>query len=154
MEPGVTGAWSIKEILAHITTWEEESLIHLPLILAGGKTPRYSVTYGGIDAFNALAVEKMKDWPLAEVLRRQDDTHRRLVEFLMERRRILSSGKPASAAACGWIPMATTQSTPMRSENGGSNGRPTKDKYQRHGYAGRLFLDGGFSIMIRNYAGG
>jgi hypothetical protein len=82
MEPGVSGAWSIKDILAHITTWEEESLIHLPLILAGGKTPRYSVTYGGIDAFNALAVEKMKDLPLPEVLRRQGDTHRRLVEFL------------------------------------------------------------------------
>ena len=25
MEPGVTGAWSVRDILAHVTTWEEEA---------------------------------------------------------------------------------------------------------------------------------
>ncbi len=44
MEPGVTGDWSVKDVLAHVTTWEEEALKHLPLIIAGGKPPRY-VTY-------------------------------------------------------------------------------------------------------------
>ena len=53
LEPCVTGNWSAKDIIAHITWWEEEALKHLPLILAGGKPPRYSVAYGGIDAFNA-----------------------------------------------------------------------------------------------------
>jgi uncharacterized damage-inducible protein DinB len=28
-EPGVTGAWSVKDILAHVTTWEEEPLADL-----------------------------------------------------------------------------------------------------------------------------
>ena len=51
-EAGVTGDWSVKDILAHVTTWEAEALKHLPLILAGGRPPRY-VRYGGIDAFNA-----------------------------------------------------------------------------------------------------
>jgi hypothetical protein len=35
MGPGVTGAWSARDILAHVTTWEEEALHHLPLILQG-----------------------------------------------------------------------------------------------------------------------
>ena len=49
----MAGGWSIKDIIAHVTTWEGEALTHLPRILAGEKSPRYSVTYGGIDAFNA-----------------------------------------------------------------------------------------------------
>jgi hypothetical protein len=44
LEPGVTKAWSVKDIIAHVTTWEEEALKHLPGILEGRKPPRYSVT--------------------------------------------------------------------------------------------------------------
>ena len=54
LEPGVTKAWSVKDIIAHVTTWEEEALKHLPDVLEGRRPPRYSVVYGGIDAFNAL----------------------------------------------------------------------------------------------------
>jgi hypothetical protein len=82
LEPGVTGAWSIRDIIAHVTWWEEEALTHLPLILTGGRPPRYSVTYGGIDAFNARMTEQRKDWPLADVLRQQDDVHCRLIAFI------------------------------------------------------------------------
>jgi len=28
-EPGVMGDWSVKDILAHLTWWEEEALKHL-----------------------------------------------------------------------------------------------------------------------------
>jgi hypothetical protein len=80
--PGVTGAWSIKDIIAHVSWWEEEALKHLPLILAGARPPRYSVTYGGIDAFNARMTERKKDLSLTEVLRQRDDIHRRLVALI------------------------------------------------------------------------
>jgi hypothetical protein len=50
-EPGVMGNWSVKDILAHVTTWEEEALKALPIIAAGGRPPQYSKLYGGIDAF-------------------------------------------------------------------------------------------------------
>jgi DinB superfamily len=53
MEPGVSGVWSVRDIIAHVTTWEEEALKHLPSILEDRRPPRYPVTYGGIDAFNA-----------------------------------------------------------------------------------------------------
>ncbi len=80
-EPGVTGDWSVKDILAHVTTWEREALTHLPLILAGGRPPRY-VRYGGIDAFNAKMTDEKRGLSLAEVLRQLDDTHRHLVDFV------------------------------------------------------------------------
>lgn len=80
-EPGVTGDWSVKDILAHVTTWEGEALTHLPLIIAGGRPPRY-VRYGGIDAFNARMTKEKQDLSLPEVLRQLDDTHRRLVDFV------------------------------------------------------------------------
>jgi hypothetical protein len=82
MEPGVTEAWSVRDIIAHVSWWEEEALTHLPHILAGGKPPRYSVTYGGIDAFNAQQAELKKNLSLSEVLRQQADTHRRLIDFI------------------------------------------------------------------------
>jgi hypothetical protein len=82
LEPGVAGAWSVRDILAHVTTWEEEALKHLPLILKGGKPPRYSVRYGGINAFNAQMTEQKRSLSLPEVLRQLDETHRRLIELI------------------------------------------------------------------------
>ncbi|MCI0581253.1 MAG: ClbS/DfsB family four-helix bundle protein [Chloroflexi bacterium] len=81
-EPGVTGDWSVKDILAHVTTWEQEALKVLPLILQGGRPPRYSVLYGGIDAFNAQMAEQKRTLSLSAVLKELDETHRRLVAYV------------------------------------------------------------------------
>jgi hypothetical protein len=82
LEPGVTGAWSARDIIAHVTWWEEEARTHLPLILAGGRPPRYSVKYGGIDAFNAQMTEQRKDLSLAEVIQQRDDIHRQVIALI------------------------------------------------------------------------
>jgi len=82
MKPGVTGDWSVRDILAHVTTWEEEALTHLPLILEGGTPPRYSVRYGGLDAFNARMTEQKARLSLSAVRRQLDGTHRRLIDFI------------------------------------------------------------------------
>src|SRR5437899_11791305 len=82
MEPGVTGAWSVRDILAHVTTWEEEALKHLPLIQKAGTPPRYSVRYGGIDAFNARRTEQKRSLSLSEVRAQLAATHGRLVDFI------------------------------------------------------------------------
>jgi hypothetical protein len=81
-EPGVAGDWSVKDILAHVTTWEEEALEQLPVIAQGGKTRRYSVSYGGIDAFNALMTQRKRVLSLSDVVTQLDETHRRLVEYI------------------------------------------------------------------------
>jgi hypothetical protein len=82
MKPGVTGDWSVRDILAHVSTWEEEALTHLPLILEGGTPPRYSIRYGGIDAFNARMTEQKASLSLAAVRRQLDETHHRLIDFV------------------------------------------------------------------------
>jgi hypothetical protein len=82
VEPGVAGDWSVKDVIAHVTWWEEEALRHLPLIIAGDRPPRYSVAYGGIDAFNAMMAERKRDLSLSDILTQQEDTHRRLVDFI------------------------------------------------------------------------
>ena len=82
MEPGVTGAWSVRDILAHVTTWEDEALKHLPLVLKGGTPPRYSVRYGGLDAFNARMTEQKRSLSLSEVREQLAATHGRLVELI------------------------------------------------------------------------
>ena len=82
MKSGVTGNWSVRDILVHVTTWEKEALKHLPTILKGGKPERYSVTHGGINAFNRIMTERKKGLTLAEVRRELEDTHRRLIRFI------------------------------------------------------------------------
>ncbi len=92
MEPDVMGNWSVKDILAHVTTWEEEALAHvttweeealkyLPLIITGGRPPRY-IQYGGIDAFNAQMTEQQRRLALSEVLKQLDETHSRLIDYI------------------------------------------------------------------------
>lgn len=80
--PGVTGDWSVKDILAHVTTWEEEALRMMPVILENKTPPRYVDQYGGLNAFNAQMSAQKRDLPLAEVLAQLDATHRRLIEYV------------------------------------------------------------------------
>ncbi|MFC2065396.1 DinB family protein [Chloroflexota bacterium] len=82
LTPGVIGEWSVCDIIAHVTVWEEEALKALPIILAGERLPRYSDLYGGIDAFNAQMTEKNRSLSLEEVLRRRDETHQRLLTYV------------------------------------------------------------------------
>ena len=82
VEPGVTGDWSVKDILAHVSWWEQEALKYLPLILQGLRPPRYSVLYGGIDAFNAQMTELKRQLALAEILEQLDETHDKLIKYL------------------------------------------------------------------------
>ena len=82
LEPSVTGNWSVKDIIAHVSTWEQEALTHLPTILAGGRPPRYSVTYGGIHTFNAKTTEQKRGLSLRKVLEQQSDIHSRLIGFI------------------------------------------------------------------------
>jgi hypothetical protein len=82
LEPGVTGDWSVRDLLAHVSWWEEEALKHLPHILSGQRPPRYSVLYGGIDAFNALRRDQKRSLSLGEVRKEAAETHQRLVEYI------------------------------------------------------------------------
>jgi|SRR5215471_7668273 len=81
-EACVTGVWSVKDIIAHVTWWEQEALKHLPLITKGGRPRTYATEYGGIDAFNAAMTEQKPRLSLSEVLRQRDETHQQLVLYI------------------------------------------------------------------------
>jgi len=83
MESGAVGYWSVRDVLAHIATWEEEALKALPLILEGKSTPRYT-RYGGIDAFNAQEQERKQHLSIELVKQESVATHQRLLDFLAE----------------------------------------------------------------------
>lgn len=81
-QPGVTADWSIKDILGHVTAWEEEALHHLPRIREGKRPPKYADLYGGIDAFNALKTEENRHRSLDEVMARFEEVHAQLVAYI------------------------------------------------------------------------
>lgn len=76
--PGVVGGWSVKDIIGHVTTWEQETLKSLPVLMEGRRTP----VYGGVDRFNAQQAALKGSLPLDQVLSQLGDTHRRLIAFL------------------------------------------------------------------------
>jgi hypothetical protein len=77
-QPGVVDAWSVKDLIAHLATWEEETLKALPLIVAGKRPPRY----GGVDRFNAAQSERNQRLSLTEARAWLADSHARLVALL------------------------------------------------------------------------
>jgi len=79
--PGANGDWSVKDILAHVTTWEEETLRDLPLI-AAGETPPEDAGYGSLDSFNAQKMAQKRDLAPEEVLRQLDAVHARLRDYV------------------------------------------------------------------------
>lgn len=82
LQPGVMEDWSVRDLISHVSWWEEESLKHLPHVLQGKRPPRYSVLYGGIDAFNAQMTELKNALTLVEVRQQALDSHQRLIEYL------------------------------------------------------------------------
>jgi hypothetical protein len=79
---GVTGEWSIKDILGHVTTWEEEALKYLPMVMQERRPPRYKDLYGGMDSFNAMMTEKKRSLSISEILKQMNSTHQELIAFL------------------------------------------------------------------------
>lgn len=81
VRPGAVGEWSVRDLIAHITTWEEEALKALPVILVGGRLPRYA-SQGGIDAFNARQQEAKGQLGLERLRLEMGATHQRLLALL------------------------------------------------------------------------
>jgi uncharacterized damage-inducible protein DinB len=81
LEPGVCGQWSVRDILGHISTWEEQAMQNIPLILAGEPTPRYTAV-GGITGFNEHAQDDKKEYTLSRIKRDFRATHQRFSTYL------------------------------------------------------------------------
>ena len=53
LEPGVSGSWSIADVLAHLTAWESELVTALLRIDQGKKPGRFLAAMADIEAYNA-----------------------------------------------------------------------------------------------------
>ena len=80
-EPDVVGHWSVQDVMGHITTWEEEKMKIIPLILKGKPIHR---RYSSVDAFNAQEQKRKQHLPLEQVKQELAATHERLVAFLAD----------------------------------------------------------------------
>jgi hypothetical protein len=83
--PGVDGIWSVKDALAHISTWERW-MIRWTNCLLNGKKPDTPESWD-VEKMNADTYERVKEIPLAEVLeevRRSHYDSMALVESLSE----------------------------------------------------------------------
>jgi hypothetical protein len=81
-EKGVVGEWSVRDLLAHVTTWEEEAVKVLALAQSGQPIPGYR-PYGGIDNFNAREQERKQSLSLEQLKADLVSTHGILIEHLM-----------------------------------------------------------------------
>lgn len=72
--PGVTGKWSVKDTLTHITAWEQR-YIHLLEDLLAGKTPKRIESPAEVDAENARIFQGNKDKPLSQVRQEFADSY-------------------------------------------------------------------------------
>jgi hypothetical protein len=82
-EPRTQGEWSIKDVLAHLVAWEEEAIRRLDFILEG-QADRivFYEDRAAADAFNALAVGRLRRTSLGRLLHRMARTRARLTECL------------------------------------------------------------------------
>lgn len=80
----IAEGWSVKDALAHVTTWEQEALKYLPLIARGEKPPRYKDLYGGLNEFNERKLREKRALPLDSVLRALEDTHQQLMAVVAQ----------------------------------------------------------------------
>lgn len=66
--PGVTGEWSVKDLLAHLSRWESE-LVKLLWQLGQGQRPTtVQFSHEGMDAINARWQDAAHERPLEQVL--------------------------------------------------------------------------------------
>jgi hypothetical protein len=113
------GEWSAKDLVGHLTTWEEIALSTVEEWRAG-EDPAILQTFAadGTDELNADEVARKSGTPLTEQLARFDDVHRELVEVL------------AGLAGAEWTQVARDDREPTRTIGSllggvlGTDGRP------------------------------
>ena len=91
----LVGRWSLREVAAHIATWDRDLVRGLDELLAGRRPALPDVDE---DAFNELAVRAWRDAPLEAVLAELEAAH----ESLMARLEALSDERWRSGLADRW----------------------------------------------------
>lgn len=76
--PGVSGEWSVKDILAHLTAYDR--WLALTLALRGQKPPDFWIEDTPLDESNRRLFEENRDMPLDEVLQQYREIWRDILD--------------------------------------------------------------------------
>ena len=133
--PGLGGGeWSPKDLVGHLSSWEEYALDALAAWERGARAPiddlQFTVSTSRINRQN---VERKSSWPVARVRRESEHTHAELLEAI-ERIGDARWGKPATAR--GRKPLGTRLGGIL----GGPAGPFLHD--EAHHPSLRMFVDG------------
>lgn len=93
----VVDGWSIKDLLAHITYWEETSIPDLQRVLRGDMPALANFQPDKTDAWNELAMGMRREFPLSQALRELKDVRETFREHL--------DRLPDEAFRSGWVPV-------------------------------------------------
>lgn len=80
--PAAIGAWSMKDLFAHIAAWEEEAARRIDEIARGNGPLLSWPSREEEDAFNAAAVEKSLSMSVDHVVKRLEECHQDLMDML------------------------------------------------------------------------
>ena len=79
-ESGAVGVWSAKDLIGHITTWENEAINAIQRYLQ--QRDLDMLAWPAIDQFNELTVKSKRPTPLADLLVDFEMTHEKTVELV------------------------------------------------------------------------
>jgi DinB superfamily len=82
--PGACGAWSVKEIIAHLASYEQVLVDVLTTFLDSGPTPYLTKFTEQSDQFNATEVALRKEKSMREVLGELNETHARVMSLVAQ----------------------------------------------------------------------
>ena len=73
--PGAVGEWSVKDVLTHISSWEEVTLADLERVARGDTPTLASFDLSKVDDWNTMIMSLRRNLPLDQVLRELDITY-------------------------------------------------------------------------------
>ena len=79
-EGGVVGMWSVKDVIGHITTWENQAMAALQQYLTQRDVK--VLAFPDVDALNERTVNSKRRTPLDELLTDLETTHEQMVEVV------------------------------------------------------------------------
>ncbi len=82
-EPGVVVEWSVKDLIGHVTTWEQEAIRALSRYLAD-RDLEAVVTWADIDGFNARESDRKRALSLSHLRGEFEESHSQLTALLSD----------------------------------------------------------------------
>ena len=80
-EPGVVVQWSVRDLIGHVTTWEQEAIQALRRHLSNGDV-KALVTWTDVDGLNAGESARKRALSLARLRREFEESHSDLIALL------------------------------------------------------------------------